>query len=265
MAQFGFCGRHMSCEDITFGGGIGWRQIEHVCAQKWAGRHECHLGATLKPQVASVFDLALATGSATMNVLKIVLLAVVLGVIGLSTAAKAEGRGPNILVMGEDADRHSVPRTNRIFNRVLAEISDNLIAAGFQVYDETAAGMRVTKPGRIRRADRELIAVARSINRPPIDVVVIFQIYASAEKSRFSDVHRPKVRVSGRLLTVHRTRSLGFFEAGGDLELPPLPRNCFVPKIDNDCLLEHVGMEAKSIAGAVGQALSEKLAAYMRR
>jgi hypothetical protein len=200
-----------------------------------------------------------------MSMLRDVLVAAVLGVTLLASAAIAEARGPNILVMSDDADKDTVPRNSRVFNRVIAELSESLIAEGFQVYDETAAGMSVIKPGRIRRRDAELVSVARSITRPPIDVIVIFQIYASAKKSAHSDIHRPEVRVTGRLLSVRGSRALGFFEAGGDLELPPLPRRCFVPKLNKGCLLEHVGMEAKLVAGAVGQALSAKLAAYIER
>jgi hypothetical protein len=166
--------------------------------------------------------------------------------------------------MSEDADADTVPRNNRLFNRVIAEISEDLIAKGFQVYDETAAGMAITEPGRIKRRDPELIDTARAMNRPPIDVILIFQIYASAKKSIYGDTMRPEVRVAGRLLSVRGNQALGFFEAGGDLELPVLPRNCYTPAPDRECLLERVGMEARSVAGAVGQALGEKLAAYLR-
>jgi hypothetical protein len=148
----------------------------------------------------------------------------------------------------------------------MAELSESLIAKGFQVYDETAAGMMVTEPGRIKRKDFELIDTARAMTRPPIDVILVFQIYVSAKKSIYGDTFRPDVRVAGRLLGVRSNQMLGTFEAGGDLELPPLPRTCFVPgpTPDRECLLEKVGMEARSVAGAVGQALSEKLAAYLR-
>ena len=202
-----------------------------------------------------------------MSGLKTLLLAAAFGasVVSSTTVATAQ-RGPNLLVMGEDAEPDTVPRHNRIFNRVIAELSEALIAKGFQVYDETAAGMGVTELHRIKRKDVELIEFARVMNCPPIDVIMIFQIFISAKKSLYGDTYRPDIRITGRLLGVRLNQQLGSFDNGGDLELPPLPRSCFVPgpEPDRECLIEKVGLEARAIAGAVGQGLSEKLAAYMR-
>jgi hypothetical protein len=203
-----------------------------------------------------------------MSVFKTLLLAAAFGasVVTSTTGATAQPRGPNLLVMAENAEPDTVPRHNRIFNRVIAELSEALIAKGFQVYDETAAGMGVTELHRIKREDVELIEFARVMNRPPIDVIMIFQIFISAKKSLYGDTYRPDIRITGRLLGVRSNQQLGSFEYGGDLELPPLPRTCFVPgpEPDRECLIEKVGLEARAIAGAVGQGLSEKLAAYMR-
>jgi hypothetical protein len=170
----------------------------------------------------------------------------------LMSRAEAQPR-PNIVVMGEDADEDTVPRGNRIFNRVIRELAETMNLRGYNVYDETAAAMGITQPGRVRRRDAELIEVARSVQTPPLDVVVIFQIYASAQKSLHSDIVRPDVRVPGRILNVLTGQSLGSFEVTG-LQLPPLPLGC-----DRECLLERVGAEAKLLAGDLAQALTQKL------
>ncbi len=47
---------------------------------------------------------------------------------------------PTVVVMGEDADEDSVPRGNRIFQRVIAELSETMNLRGYNVYDETAVG-----------------------------------------------------------------------------------------------------------------------------
>lgn len=172
-------------------------------------------------------------------------------------AAPALADQPNIVVMAEDADEETVPRFNRIFNRVIIALSEEMNTRGFNVYDETAVGMGITEPGRIRRIDTEIIDVARSIQRPPIDIVVVFQIYASARKSLYSDVTRPEIRIPGRMINVRTGQLIGAFEVGGS-EFPPLPREC-----DRECLLEQVGNQAQVIARDLGLALSDKLIGFM--
>ena len=178
-------------------------------------------------------------------------------ILGLSAApALAQGK-PNVVVMGEDADEDAVPRGNRIFQRVIAELSETMNLRGYNVYDETAVAMGFTQPNRVRRRDAELIEVARAVSNPPLDVVAIFQIYASASKSAYSDIVRPSVRIPGRLLNVRTGQSLGSFEVAG-VQLPPLPQGC-----DRECLLERVGAEAKTIAGDVAAALTAKLDGFV--
>lgn len=172
--------------------------------------------------------------------------------LGLSAQVQAQTR-PNLVVMGEDADEDSVPRGNRIFQRVIAELSETMNLRGYNVYDETAVAMGITQANRVRRRDAELIEVARAVQNPPLDVVAVFQVYASASKSAYSDIVRPEVRIPGRLLNVRTGQSLGAFEVAG-LQLPPLPQGC-----DRECLLERVGAEAKSIAADVATALTAKL------
>jgi hypothetical protein len=133
------------------------------------------------------------------------------------------------------------------------ELAETMNVRGYNVYDETAVSMGISQPGRVRRRDAELIDVARGVQTPPVDVVVIFQIYASAQKSMHSDIVRPEVRVPGRLLNVRTGQSLGSFEVTG-LQLSPLPLGC-----DRECLLERVGAEAKLLAGDLAQALTQKL------
>ncbi|GLS47101.1 hypothetical protein [Methylobacterium brachythecii] len=164
---------------------------------------------------------------------------------------------PNIVVMGEDADEDTVPRGNRIFQRVITELTETMNLHGYNVYDETAVAMGITQPNRVRRRDAELIDVARSVQNPPLDVVVIFQIYASASKSAYSDIVRPEVRIPGRLLNVRTGQSIGSFEVAG-VQLPPLPQGC-----DRECLLEKVGAESKTIAADVASALTTKLDGFV--
>lgn len=171
--------------------------------------------------------------------------------------AAAEAQALNLLAMGEDADEDSVPRGNRIYNRVLLALSEEMNLRGFAVFDETAVTMDITDPTRVRRIDAELIDVARAVQAPPLDVVAVFTIYASARESAFSDVVRPDVRIPGRLLDVRTGQLIGAFEVDG-LELPPLPVAC-----DRECLLETVGDSAAILGTELADALALKLEGFV--
>ena len=178
-----------------------------------------------------------------------------LALLGLAAPAGAQ-TGPTIVVMGEDADADSVPRGNRIFERVLPALAEEMNVRGFDVYDETAVAMGFTDAGRVGRTDAELIEVARAVGNPPLDVMVIFSIYASAQDSVYSDLVRPSVRIPGRLLNVATGQQIGSFEVTG-LELPPLPVLC-----DRECLLETVGDSARLLAADLAVALTDKLEGF---
>lgn len=162
---------------------------------------------------------------------------------------------PNVMVVGEDADEDTVPRHSRVFNRVSDAIRNQMMAMGFQTFNETAVTMDITNPGRIRRTDAELISVARSITAAPIDVIIPFQIYASTNRDAYSDMSHLRIRIVGRMVQVQSGKDLGNFEvAVGPKGLRPLPIGC-----NPDCILEHVGDEAKPIANEVGSILARKL------
>ena len=159
---------------------------------------------------------------------------------------------PNLLIMGEDADKDTVPRNSRVFKRVLAAVTDQMNQVGFDVYDETAVTLDNFKQGRTRRTDAELIDIARSIQRPPIDVAVFYSIYASINKKSYTS--KVKVRIEGRMLHAKTGQFLGNFE-----EISPrewnAPADC-----TRECVLEIVGKYSKILANELGAVLAEKLA-----
>ncbi|WP_299933815.1 hypothetical protein [uncultured Pelagimonas sp.] len=194
-----------------------------------------------------LFIKALMTSSMTL---------VVMLALSVAAAPVHAGEQPNLLIMGEDADQDTVPRNSRVFNRVLLALSNEMQQMGFAVYDETAVTMAVTNPARVRRTDAELLTVAKRVPNVPIDAVVVFQIYASAEQNVYAPgVIDLRIRVTGRMIHVQTGRALGNFEvAYGPGELPPLPPGC-----NRDCVLEQVGAEARRIAADVGGVLAIKL------
>tara|TARA_B100000315_G_scaffold260857_1_gene326439 strand:+ start:11228 stop:12118 length:891 start_codon:yes stop_codon:yes gene_type:complete len=161
---------------------------------------------------------------------------------------------PNIMIMGEDGDRDSVPRNSRVFKRVLNALANQLHDEGFDVFDETALTLDNYVQGRIRRSDDEIIDIARSVDRPPIDVAVIFGIYASSNRTSYTT--KIRTRIEGRMLNVRSGQRLGNFEVD-------IPRAFNAPHDCNrECLLETVGRKARSLSQDLGAVLTEKLA-YM--
>ena len=163
---------------------------------------------------------------------------------------------PNILIMGEDADLDTVPRNSRVFRRVLDALSNQLHDEGFDVFDETAVTLDEFAQGRVRRTDAELIDIARSVQRPPIDVVVMFAIYASAEELTYTT--KVNVRIPGRLINVRTGQRLGNFEVVSP-KTWRAPVNC-----NRECILETVGEDAKILAQDLGAVLMIKLRAMVQ-
>jgi hypothetical protein len=174
---------------------------------------------------------------------------------------------PNVMIVGEDADKDTLPRFNRNFNRILRAVADRLIARGFKVYDETLLTMDILPQGGVRRELPELLETARYAGQKvgvPIDIVVVFQVYPSVRKlERVRDTFKPFVRIAGRMIKVRSGQDLGGYEFGPDIDFPILPASCVLGDPPNECLHESFGNEARLIADAVGDALATKLAAYM--
>ena len=169
----------------------------------------------------------------------------------LPTGAAQAGEQPNIIIMGEDADKDTVPRNSRVYKRVLDALVNEMNDEGFNVYDETAVTLDDFAQGRVRRTDAEIIDIARSIKRPPIDVAVIYSIYASANKLSYTT--KIQTRITGRLLNVRSGKRLGNFE----VELPQAD-NAPV-KCERECILETVGKNARVLGMDLGVVLTKKL------
>lgn len=159
---------------------------------------------------------------------------------------------PNVLILGEDSHKNSVPRNNTVYQRVLQAVSEQLHIQNFNVYDETAITLDNFKQGRIKRKDSELIDIARAIRQPPIDVVVLFTVYASKQKQ--VNTTKIKARIEGRMLQVNTGKYLGSFEVSSG-KLWNAPTGC-----DQNCLFNAVGDKAKILASDLALVLTDKLA-----
>ncbi len=161
--------------------------------------------------------------------------------------------GLNILIMGEDADADTVPRSNRVFTRVLNELSNQLHDAGYTVFDEAAVSIDGFAQGRERRTDSELMEILQALDSPPIDLAILFQIYPRAQQRTSHTMI--DTRVAGRLLVVGSGQRIGNFE-----QTPPQPWAAALD-CDRECMLAVVGDHAKVLAQDVGATLAIKIAA----
>ena len=159
---------------------------------------------------------------------------------------------PRVMIVGEDADTDTVPRDSRVFKRVLGAISNELIDQGFDVKDETALTHMTHVQGRARRADDELIRIAKDVG---IDVLVIFSIYPSGKAD--SNSVRVTARVEGRLLDVHSGSRMGNFE------LEPQGSQLVPRPYSRDDILEAVGKLSRIIGTEVGAVLAQRLSGYV--
>ena len=161
--------------------------------------------------------------------------------------------GPNLLIMGEDADKDTIPRGHRAFKRVVAALSNEFIDSGFKVYDETAITLENFKQGRVRRTNAEIIDIAKSVGTKKIDIALIFSIYPNFKK--LSYVVKSKPRIEARLLNVQSGMKIGNFE------IVAASRN-LATSCKRSCVIEDVGSQAKEIAQDVGAVLVERLKSH---
>lgn len=158
----------------------------------------------------------------------------------------------NLLVMGEDADEDTVPRDSRVFKRVISALQNQISDQGFNIYDETAVTMDNFTQGRVRRADNELLDIARSITRPPIDVVVVFSLYARANNEKSYKMEADAF-ITGRMLDAKSGKFLGEFEVD---KLRPWSLK---PPCNRECIIDSVGDKSRELANDLGAVLAEKL------
>jgi len=159
---------------------------------------------------------------------------------------------PRVMILGEDADRDSIPRHSRVYDRVLNAMVNEMLNEGFDVKDETAMTLDTHVQGRQRRTDAELISIAKDAG---MDVAVIFSIYPNVKES-YGTV-KATARVMGRMLDVYSGSRMGNFELEPQ-QYQPLSK----PYSRND-VIEGVGKIAKLLGRDVGAEIAQRLSGYV--
>jgi len=158
---------------------------------------------------------------------------------------------PNIIVIGNDANVGSISRNNPVFISIVGALVNNMHKYNFDVYDEAALNMANSGQQRANRSDAQIISIARAIQRPPIDVAVIFSMYLTKKENSY--ITQVSSRIEGRLLDVQTGRRLGNFEI--DTGRPwNVPSQC-----NTDCILQNSVDKSRLIANDLGTILAEKL------
>jgi len=178
---------------------------------------------------------------------KILALSLIFGLVTISYAAD----NVNLLIMIDDSDKDSIHRDTHINARVQASISQQLNHIA-NVYDETSVNLNSIRHGHERLADAELLDIARSINRPPIDILAVLSTYAEINTTEYAK--KAQVRIEGRLLNAKSGQFLDNFEVQS-------PRSWSIPHacVTQTCMFEDIGNEAKLLGDELGVVLAEKL------
>ncbi len=177
--------------------------------------------------------------------------------LGFLAAGPAQAEAPirvNVLALGSDGEPTSVPRGHRLYARIVTGLNEALSERRFRLYDETAVTASFVDPGGGRRSDAALVEIARAVSEPPLDVVLIFNVHATARRSSVTGLLQPQMRIAGRMLGVRDGRVLAAFQAGADQRLPGIPGAC-----DPDCLLDRLGDESRPIVRELAGTLSARL------
>mgnify|MGYP001242513057 CR=1 FL=1 len=156
------------------------------------------------------------------KLITLILASFVLGACASAPYPAIGAEKPNILIIGEDHSDGTFPRNSRVFLAVLSELTSQLNEAGFDVYDETAVTLDNFVQGRTNRPDAEVIGIAQSIDRVPIDVVVVFHLYG--QRRVFDYIAKVKPRILARALNVNTGQVL----ANVNRSIPEtnMPSNC---------------------------------------
>jgi hypothetical protein len=158
---------------------------------------------------------------------------------------------PNLLIVGEDVGSETIPRNSRVFRSVVDALTTQMGRQGFEVYDQSALSLGKFDLEREQMSDGDIIELARAMERPPIDVVVMFAIYADVDSQGYTT--KLNANISGRMLNVHSNKRLGNFAVKS-----PKPWNVN-SRCNRDCIIKSVGSHAKTLANDLGHALALKL------
>lgn len=164
-----------------------------------------------------------------------------------------------VVVMGEDVDADTIPRSNEIYKRVVAELQQSLIRENITVIDEDMIAVRLGFSYNQFRDKQELIQTMSVANETTDATVrsrlgVIFAIFPNVQE--MSMTRKLTVRVRGQIYDLKSLRALSSFEVSAPeaVTLSQDPSMC-----NRLCVEERAGEVAIDLARELGAVLSQKL------
>ena len=155
------------------------------------------------------------------------------------------------MILGEDSDPDSIPRSSDVFRRVLNELKQQMARYNYNIIDEEMMAAEFGWTVRDRRPKVELMQVVSLANKSgdmrfQARAMVHFKIRALQKDLGFAK--KAFVRVAGEIYDAESGRFIDNYE---------VPRMEFPVTTE---LIESVGDHARDIASALGDALRKKLA-----
>ena len=191
-----------------------------------------------------------------------VVLAVALPAVFGPVAAQTRPPDVPVLVVGEDEDPRTIPRSSEIFRNVIAELKAVMSRAGFRVIDEGAVSVDLKWEIRDRRPKKDLIDLAKMLNRSGdathgVRALVPFAI--RVEDKALHAYTRIRIRMSADIYDVASNQFVDAFETEKTYStLPDCTRR-------SGCITRVAGRRGREVAAIVGAALAAKLARYRDR
>jgi hypothetical protein len=179
--------------------------------------------------------------------------AIVLTALGVLLALPAAaGDKVNVLVFNEDQDTDAIPADSRIHGKILDSVRKEFANMDIAVYDETfVSNLGMGFAQNVRRSDAEILDIARSVQRPPIDVAVVYTVYASARQLSYATP--VVINIEGRMINVRTGQFYDSFDFTSPRELKA-PAKC-----NRDCIIRFVGEQGRREAEKFGVAMASKL------
>jgi hypothetical protein len=176
-----------------------------------------------------------------------------------SSMANAHEAAVRVVVVGEDTDPDSVPRSNEIYKRVVAELQQSLIREDITVIDEDIIAVKLGFSYNEDRTKQELIQTLALANETTDATVrsrlgMIFAVFPNVQE--MSMTRKLTVRVRGQIYDLKTLRALSSFEVSAPeaITLPLKATLC-----NRLCVEEKVGEVSIDLARELGAVLHQKL------
>ncbi len=165
----------------------------------------------------------------------------------LTACASIPSDSLDVLILGQTGDDTYMSDSSGVYRRIARNMSDPIIEAGHNVYDETLVTMDdFSLTGNINATEARDIARSSGSN---IDVVVIYE-FSNRSRSRGSS-REVKVIIDASILGVKTSRNYGDVSSSYSFRVAP---NC-----TDRCLRDRISDEASHVAEDVGAQIAVKL------